>query len=331
MALDTRFVEVAAAPERVESREFAPRVATLSEHQRDFSAAARRFNAIAVFAPLVAFVVAVVMLWNGAIDAGILAIFLVMYFLTTIGITMGFHRLLTHRSFETHPWVRVSLAVLGSMAVEGPPIVWVADHRKHHTFADEEGDPHSPHLHAPDGIRGTLKGLYHAHFGWLLARRTPSDPLRYARDLVRDRQIRRVNDLFPWIVLLGFALPALLGFALAGTLWGAVAGFLWGGLARVFIVHHLTWSVNSLGHYFGRRRFATTDRSGNLFSLALLSLGDSWHHNHHAFPRSARHGLKWWEIDVTGALIAAMSAVGLAWDVVAIDEAQILARELVQR
>jgi stearoyl-CoA desaturase (delta-9 desaturase) len=296
--------------------------------QRDFSAGARRFNAVAVFLPLVAFVLAVVMLWGGFIDTSILAIFVVMYLLTTLGITMGFHRLLTHRSFETYTWMRIALAVLGSMAVEGPPIVWVADHRKHHAFADEDGDPHSPFPHADRGALGVLQGLCHAHFGWLLSRREPSSPLRYAPDLMRDPAIRRVNDLFPRIVAAGLALPAFAGFALTGTAWGALTGFLWGGLVRIFVVHHLTWSVNSLGHYFGRRRFAIPDRSGNLLSLAILSLGDSWHHNHHAFPRSARHGLRWWELDITGALIGAMSTVGLAWNVVSIDDERVREREI---
>jgi stearoyl-CoA desaturase (delta-9 desaturase) len=151
-----------------------------------------------------------------------------------------------------------------------------------------------------------------------LNRRESSDPLRYARDLIRDPDVRRVSELFPLIVLLGLLIPAVAGFLLTGTLWGAFTAFLWGGLVRVFFVHHLTWSVNSLGHYVGRRRFNTTDQSRNLFSLALLSLGDSWHHNHHAFPRSARHGLRWWELDITGTLIDVMEKIGLVWNVVSV-------------
>jgi stearoyl-CoA desaturase (delta-9 desaturase) len=163
-----------------------------------------------------------------------------------------------------------------------------------------------------------LQGLYHAHVGWLLSREQSSDPLRYAKDLIRDRAILRVSELFAPIVVLGLVLPAAAGFAIGGTLHDALTGLLWGGFVRIFFVHHLTWSVNSLGHYFGRRRFDTRDRSSNLIALALPSLGDSWHHNHHAFPRSATHGLRWWEVDVTGLLIKAMARVGLAWDVVTV-------------
>jgi stearoyl-CoA desaturase (delta-9 desaturase) len=300
----------------------------LSDLGRGFSASARRFNALAVALPFAAFAVAVGFLWNGLVDATDLIILGVGYVLTTLGITMGFHRLLTHRSFETYPAIRVGLAVLGSMAVEGPPIVWVADHRKHHAYADEEGDPHSPHTHGSSGFRGMLKGLYHAHIGWLIERNASSDPLRYAKDLVRDRAILRVSELFGPIVLLGLLLPAAAGFAIEGTLHAAFTGLLWGGFVRVFFVHHLTWSVNSLGHYFGRRRFATGDRSSNLMALALPSLGDSWHHNHHAFPRSASHGLRWWELDATGLLIRAMARVGLAWNVVTVPEARQRAKEL---
>jgi len=299
-----------------------------SDLGRGFSASARRFNAVAVVLPFVAFAVAVVFLWNGLVNATDLAIFGVGYVLTTLGITMGFHRLLTHRSFETYPAIRVGLAVLGSMAVEGPPIVWVADHRKHHAYADEDGDPHSPHVHASSGFRGMLRGLYHAHIGWLITRDTASEPLRYAKDLARDRAILRVSELFGPIVLLGLLLPAAAGLAIEGTLHAALTGLLWGGFVRIFFVHHLTWSVNSLGHYFGRRRFETRDRSSNLIALALPSLGDSWHHNHHAFPRSASHGLRWWELDVTGLLIRAMAKVGLAWNVVTIPESRQFAMEL---
>jgi stearoyl-CoA desaturase (delta-9 desaturase) len=282
-------------------------------NQREFSAAARAFNVVVVVVPFIAFVAAVATLWNGLVSWSDLAILGVFYVATTLGIAMGFHRLLTHRSFETHRFIRALLAVLGSMAVEGPPIVWVADHRKHHTFADEEGDPHTPHV--PGGV---WRGLYHAHVGWLIERTEPSDPLRYARDLIKDPLIRRISELFPVIVALSLILPALAGLALTGTASGALTGLLWGGLVRIFFVHHVTWSVNSLGHYAGRRRFQTGDASANVMALALPSLGDSWHHNHHAFPRSARHGLRWWELDVIGLVVAAMEKVGLAWNIVEI-------------
>jgi stearoyl-CoA desaturase (delta-9 desaturase) len=296
----------------------------LTVDQREFSAAARAFNVVVVVVPFVAFAVAVALLWNGLVDWTDLAIMGFFYFFTTLGIAMGFHRLLTHRSFETRPWVRGLLAVLGSMAVEGPPIVWVADHRKHHTFADEEGDPHSPHV--PGGM---WRGLYHAHIGWLIERTQPSDPLRYARDLIKDPMVRRISELFPLIVVLGLVLPAGAGLVLTGTVHGALTALLWGGLVRMFFVHHVTWGVNSLGHYVGRRRFRTGDRSGNVMALALPSLGDSWHHNHHAFPRSARHGLRWWEVDVIGLIVRGMEKVGLAWNVVEISSEDLRKKEVV--
>jgi stearoyl-CoA desaturase (Delta-9 desaturase) len=295
----------------------------------EFSPVARAFNVVAVVVPFVAFAVAVALSWNGMVDASDLVLFGVGYVLTGLGITMGFHRLLTHRSFETHAPIRMTLAVLGTMAVEGPPIAWVADHRKHHAFSDEEGDPHSPHTHAGAGVLGVLRGLYHAHFGWLISRRDASDPLRYARDLVREPAMRRISQAAPAIVLAGLLIPAGIGYALEPTAVGALEGLLWGGLVRIFFVHHLTWSVNSLGHYYGRRRFATDDRSTNLLPLALVSFGDSFHHNHHAFPRSARHGLRWWEVDVVGLLVVAMERLGLAWNVVRIDEDRQRAKEVV--
>jgi stearoyl-CoA desaturase (Delta-9 desaturase) len=300
----------------------------LSDFSRGFSASARYFNALAIVVPFVAFGVAVALLWNGLVDTTDLAILGVGYVLTTLGITMGFHRLLTHRSFETHPSIRVTLAVLGSMAVEGPPLVWVADHRKHHAHADEEGDPHSPHTGGETGWRGVIKGLYHAHIGWLLNREQSSDPLRYAKDLTRDRAILHVSRLFGPIVLAGLLIPAAAGFLIEGTPHAAFTGLLWGGFVRIFFVHHMTWSVNSLGHYYGRRRFATSDRSSNLLALALPSLGDSWHHNHHAFPRSASHGLRWWEVDITGLLIRLMERAGLVWNVVRVSEERQRAKEL---
>ena len=304
-----------------------PAPAGLSDHIAGFSPWSRRFNAIAVFLPFAMFAVAVVTLWNGFVGTTDLILLGVGYFLTTLGIAMGFHRLLVHRSFETKPWIRGTLAVLGSMAVEGPPITWVADHRKHHTFADEEGDPHSPHTHGGPGWRGTLRGLYHAHFGWLLSREENSDPLRYARDLVRDPLIMRINRSFPTIVLAGLLIPAAIGFAASGTVKGALTGLLWGGFVRIFFVHHMTWSVNSLGHYYGRRRFDIRDRSSNIPVLSLLSLGDSWHHNHHAFPRSASHGLRRWELDPIGWIVLAMEKLGLAWNVVRVTPEQQQAKE----
>jgi stearoyl-CoA desaturase (delta-9 desaturase) len=204
------------------------------------------------------------------------------------------------------------------MAVQGPVIDWVADHRKHHAFADEDGDPHSPHGHG-GGIKGAVHGLLHAHMGWLLSTQGQAEKRRFARDLLEDKGMRRINRNFPWIVLAGLAIPAGLGFVLTGgDPMGALTGLLWGGLVRIFLVHHVTWSINSVCHYFGRRRFDLEDQSTNVFWLALPSLGESWHHNHHAFPRSANHGLRWWEVDVSGLLILGMEKIGWATNVVTI-------------
>ena len=277
----------------------------------------RNVNIAAVVIPFLGLFASGVLLWNSLLGPRDLALFLVMYLLTGFGITVGFHRLLTHRAFETHAWVRYLFAILGSMALEGSVIDWVADHRKHHTFPDEDGDPHSPHVHEGSGLKGMLHGLYHAHVGWLFSTHGQASSRRYARDLAEDPRMRRINRAFPWLALASLALPALLGFVISGGSWlAALTAYIWAGLARVFLVHHVTWSINSICHFFGRRRFELEDRSTNVFWLALPSFGEAWHHNHHAFPRSAYHGMRWYELDPSGWIIAAMAKLGLAWDVV---------------
>jgi stearoyl-CoA desaturase (Delta-9 desaturase) len=274
----------------------------------------RNVNIAAVVLPFAAFLVAIVLLWNQLVGWTDLAILAGMYLVTGLGVTVGFHRLLTHRAFDTYPPVKYLFAVLGTLSVQGSVIKWVADHRRHHAHTDEEGDPHSPHVGHGGGLRGALRGLYHAHFGWLF-RHTGSGARRYARDLVEDPGMRRISNLELPLVVLSLLIPFVLGFALTGELAGALTGLLWGGLVRVFFVHHITWSINSICHFFGRRRFDIEDESTNVFWLALPSMGESWHHNHHAFPRSAVHGLRWWEIDVSGLVIRAMRRLGLAWNV----------------
>lgn len=275
-------------------------------------------NLGAVVLPFAATIAAAALLWNRLVGPADLAIAMTMYLLTAVGITVGFHRLLTHRSFQTPKSLEYLFAVLGSMAVQGPVISWVADHRKHHAHTDEEGDPHSPHIGHDGGVRGVLAGLWHAHTGWLMSTQGRADWKRYAPDLYEDGGMRAISRRFVPILLLGLGLPALAGFLVSGNLAGAATGLLWGGLVRVFFVHHVTWSVNSICHFLGSRRFDTDDRSTNVFWLALPSLGESWHHNHHAFPRSAVHGLGRWEVDPSGLLIAAMERVGLAHNVVRI-------------
>jgi stearoyl-CoA desaturase (Delta-9 desaturase) len=276
----------------------------------------RNANIAAVVIPFLGVIAAAVLLWHRFLGVRDVAIFLVMYLLSALGVTVGFHRLLTHRAFQTRPWLRYTLAVLGSLSLQGPVIDWVADHRKHHTFTDEDGDPHSPHAGHGAGVRGMLAGLWHAHVGWLFSTHGQASSKRFARDLLDEPVMRRINRGFPVIALASLALPFLLGLIVSGSLVaGGLGALLWAGLVRIFLVHHVTWSINSICHFFGRRRFDTDDHSTNVFWLALPSLGEAWHHNHHAFPQSAFHGLRWYELDPSGWLILALERVGLAWDV----------------
>jgi len=283
------------------------------------SRAQRNINIAAVVLPFVAFLAAIPMLWNELVGWTDLVLLVVLYFLTAFGITVGFHRLLTHRAFATYKPIEYLFAVVGSMAVEGPVIGWVTDHRRHHAHADEEGDPHSPHVGHGEGVLGALRGLWHAHLGWLVRDHpTALGAEKYAPDLLEDRGMRLISSVFPVLVVVGLAIPFALGWLMTGELVGGLTALVWAGLVRVFMVHHVTFSINSICHFFGRRRFETEDESTNVFWLALPTLGESWHHNHHAFPRSATHGLRWWEIDVGGLGIRAMRRLGLAWNVVRI-------------
>jgi len=274
----------------------------------------RNANIGAVIVPFAAFLAAVPLLWNDLVGWSDLAILAVLYLASAFGITIGYHRMLTHRAFETYRPLKYLFALLGSSAVQGPVIGWVADHRKHHAHTDEEGDPHSPHVGHGSGLRG----LYHAHMGWLFEENGIADAKRYAPDLLEDRGMRFISRNFLVWVALGLLIPFGLGFALTGALSGALTALLWGGLVRIFFLHHVTWSINSICHFFGQRRFETDDKSTNVFWLALPSLGESWHHNHHAFPRAAQQGLRWWEVDVSALVIRALRRLRLAWNVVLI-------------
>jgi stearoyl-CoA desaturase (delta-9 desaturase) len=277
----------------------------------------RNANIAAVVVPFLAVLGGGVLLWDRFLGPRDLAIFAVMYVASALGVTVGFHRLLTHRAFQTRRWLRYTLAVLGSLSVQGAVIDWVADHRKHHTFTDEEGDPHSPHAGVGSGLRGMVSGLWHAHVGWLFSTQGQASSKRFAPDLVQDATMRRINRNFPMLALASLLVPFLLGLAISGgSLLAGLSALLWGGLVRIFLLHHVTWSINSICHFFGRRRFDTDDHSTNVFWLALPSLGEAWHHNHHAFPRSAFHGLRWYELDPSGWLILGLERLGLAWDVV---------------
>ena len=257
-------------------------------------------------------------LWSSLLGWSDIAVFAIMYVLTGLGITVGFHRLFTHRAFKTSPVLRGMLAALGSVAIEGPVISWVADHRKHHAFSDRPGDPHSPHVDHGVGWRGALRGLAHAHLGWLFFHTTRGRRSRYAPDLLADPVVAFVDRTFIFWALGGFVASFGLGFLIGGSVATGLTGLLWGGAVRLLVLHHATYSINSLCHFFGRRRFKTPDESRNLAWLSLFTFGEAWHNNHHAFPTSARHGLKPWEFDPSAMVIWALEKLGLAWDVVRI-------------
>jgi stearoyl-CoA desaturase (Delta-9 desaturase) len=269
--------------------------------------------------PFIALGIVCWQVWSDLLRWSDVAVFLIMYVLTGLGVTVGFHRHLTHRSFKAKRWLRGLLAILGSVAIEGPVISWVADHRKHHTYSDQEGDPHSPHVGHGGGLRGALKGLGHAHLGWLFIHTHRGARKRYARDLIEDPIISFVDRTFLVWVFAGFVAAFGLGYAIGGTLDAALTGLLWGAGVRMLVVHHVTYSINSLCHFFGRQRFKTGDESRNLLWLALPTFGESWHNNHHAFPTSAEHGLRRWEIDPSALVIRGLERVGLVWDVVRIE------------
>ena len=253
--------------------------------------------------------------WGDALRMSDLIVFAIVYLTTCLGITVGFHRLFTHRSFKARRSVVATFAVLGSAAIEGPLISWVADHRKHHAFSDREGDPHSPHVGHEGGWRGSLRGLFHAHVGWLFVHDQRGSRDRYAPDLLADPLLRFVDRTFLVWVLAGLAIPFGLGWAIGGSVHAALTGLLWGGAVRMLVLHHVTYSINSLCHFFGRRRFGTDDHSRNLMWLAIPSMGEAWHNNHHAFPTSAAHGMRAWEVDPSALVIRMLEATGLAWDV----------------
>ncbi len=249
---------------------------------------------VVVVLPLLATLLAIELLWQRAVNWTDLALLVAFNLLAGLGVTVGYHRMLTHRSFQPHPVVKFIFLAFGSMAVEGPALEWAATHIKHHAHSDREGDPHSP-----------VEGFWHAHMGWLF-NRSFADPNIYCRNLVKDPIVVFVSRTFIFWVILSLAIP----FAIGG--W---TGLLWGGLVRIFLTHHITWSVNSVCHTFGKREFETRDQSRNEWIVGLLGLGEGWHNNHHAFPRSAFHGLHWWQFDLSGYVIWTLERVGLARDV----------------
>src|SRR4051794_22889264 len=254
--------------------------------------------------------------WNEALRWSDLAVLAFAYVVTAVGVTVGFHRLLTHRSFSTTPLLRGVFTAVGSAAIEGPAISWVADHRKHHACSDREGDPHSPHVGHGGGLLGSLRGLYHAHVGWLFVHTQRGSKERFAPDLLADPVVRFIDRTFVVWALAGLAIAFGLGVAIGGSIAAGLTALLWGGAVRVFVLHHVTYSVNSLCHMFGRQSFETKDESRNLAWLALPTFGEAWHNNHHAFPTSAVHGLGRWQLDPSALLIVGLEKLGLVWDVV---------------
>jgi stearoyl-CoA desaturase (delta-9 desaturase) len=268
---------------------------------------------LVVILPFLGLIAGIILFWGRGFSWIQLGLFLGMYLLSGLGITAGYHRLFTHRAFETIWPIKWALGVLGSMAVEGPLFKWVATHRMHHRHSDSQDDPHSPHAHGP-GLRAMARGFWHAHVGWTLGSDSPS-LLRYVGDLITDPHCRMISKLFPVWAILGVLIPAVLGGLLTGTWFGALMGFIWGGLARLFFIQHVTFSINSVCHVWGRRPFRTQDQSRNNIVFGVLGMGEGWHNNHHAFPTSARHGLRWWQMDLTYMLICGLKTVGLAWNV----------------
>ncbi len=296
-------------------------ISQLAGSESAISRADRRLRIInlgAVLIPLAGLTIAMVLLWGVAFSWVYLMLMGAFSLISGFGITVGYHRLCTHKSFSTPAWLRYAFAAAGSMAVQGPVIEWCGAHRRHHQHSDTEGDPHSPHM-GPDGSWGegffaTLRGAYHAHVGWLFAGHQRGLG-RYTKDLREDRAIVAANRQFLAWVLAGLVLPAVLGGVLTLSWTGVLLGFIWGGLVRVLVIHHITWSVNSICHLWGMRPFRSSDESRNNPIVGILALGEGWHNNHHAFPTSARHGLRWWELDLSYLLIRVLALFRLATNI----------------
>lgn len=270
----------------------------------------RRVTLATVLLPYLGLAGGIALFWRRGITPLDLIMFVAMYSVTVLGIGMGFHRLIAHRAYQATPVLKVALVISGSMAAQGPVIFWTAVHRRHHSYSDRDGDPHSPHLHG-EGAMEILKGLWHSHMGWLFNHEL-TDWGTYVRDLLHDRLIFKLNRLYFLWIALGLLLPAAAEGLITMSWGGAARGFLWGGLIRVLVVHHTTWSINSICHVFGSQPYQVKDYSTNNLALAIPTFGESWHNNHHAFPSSAIHGLEWWQVDITGSMIKLCAKLGLA-------------------
>jgi stearoyl-CoA desaturase (Delta-9 desaturase) len=289
-------------------------------------------NATLIFLPLLGAVAAMAFLWGRGFGWPELALVVGSYIFTAGSVTIGYHRYFTHKAFSCPRWVQAVLGVGGSMSMQGALLEWVAVHRCHHQHADRPGDPHSPHVdhdhhNVGESFGGLVRGYWHAHTGWLFGK-FPADVYRYVPDLASDPMLRTISRLFPLWTALGLLLPAAIGGLITRTWLGAAQGLIWGGLVRVFLVHHVTWSINSACHIWGQRTYKSHDHSRNNVLFGLLALGEGWHNNHHAFPASARHGLAWWQFDASYLFIRLMESVGLAWDLNLPSSARLAAKRI---
>ena len=273
----------------------------------------RLIAGITIIGPFAGTLLALLLGLRYGVSAAALGIFAVMFPLSALGISLGFHRHFTHRGFRTSRPLSVILLILGSMAMQGSLLYWTATHRRHHAFSDTEDDPHSPHHHG-GAMLGWWQGLWHAHIGWMFDAEV-TNAMRFAPDLIRDQRLFRLQQHYLSWAALGLVIPAVAGLLLTGTAYGMLEGFLWGGPVRLLIVHHANWAVGSLSHLYGRRPFETGDHSANNMLVAIISFGEGLQNNHHAFPTSARHAIEWWEPDITGWVIGGLERLGLIWDV----------------
>ena len=260
--------------------------------------------------PMLALVAAVPLAWGWGLswtDVGLTSAF---YLLSALGITVGFHRYFTHRAFKANRGLRNGLAIAGSLALQGDVITWVADHRRHHAFADKEGDPHSPWLYGTTPV-ALARGFWHAHTGWLFGR-DRTNATRFTPDLLADGDIARISRQFPLWTVVSLLTPALLGGVISMSWWGALTAFFWAGLVRVAVLHHITWSINSICHMIGKRPFSAQGKATNFWPLAILSMGESWHNLHHADPTCARHGVLPGQVDMSARVIQGFEKLGWA-------------------
>jgi stearoyl-CoA desaturase (Delta-9 desaturase) len=279
------------------------------ERKGEFSTVSTLHAALTVILPAIATLVALLRAVTRGLAIWELVLTAVMYFATVIGITVGLHRMLSHRSFVPSRSLKIALTILGSMAAQGPPIYWASNHRRHHTYTDRAGDLHSPHCDGMRQLKG-LKGFWHAHIGWTFGHSLTNTAI-FSKDLLKDRDLAMVNRNYYWWIVLGLAIPGIVGWIMVGRVDGIIDGVLWGGGVRLFLSYHFIAAVNSITHVMGYRRFDTHEHSRNNVWLAIPTMGEAWHNNHHANPTLSRLGLTWWEVDIGWVFLRACNMLGL--------------------